>query len=165
MPKYLSSEALEIHIPASQLRFLDFAYSEPAPIRVWVRNASSGFQISESRDIQILPTAKLPPTPPRGTIAAISPSPLPLMSAAGQSGEDVTVIGKNFRPNDFVVASIDEGAKTKLATLFVSPTELRVSLPRQVWREHRVSYRFVIVTSQGERATELYEDEATPETE
>jgi hypothetical protein len=28
-----------------------------------------------------------------------------------------------------------------------------------------VSYRFVIVTAQGERATELYEDETTPETE
>jgi hypothetical protein len=28
-----------------------------------------------------------------------------------------------------------------------------------------VSYRFVIVTPQGERATELYEDEDVPETE
>jgi hypothetical protein len=87
------------------------------------------------------------------------------MSAAGPPGEDVAVIGKNFRPNDFIVASIDEGEKTKLPTQFVSSTELRVSLPRQIWREHRVSYRFVIVTAQGERATELYEDEDTAEIE
>jgi hypothetical protein len=164
-PKYLSSEALEVHIPASQLRFLDFSYSEPGPIRIWVRNAGSGFQISESRDIRILPTAKLPPAPPRGVIFSIAPQPLPLMTADGPPREEITIIGRNFRSNDSIVASADEAEKTKLPTQFVSSTELRVSLPRQLWREHRVSYRFVIVTSQGERATELYEDEATPETE
>jgi len=164
-PKYLSSEALEIHLPASQLRFLDLPYSEPGPIRIWVRNAGSGLQISENRDIRILPTAKLPPAPPRGLILAISPSPLPLMNSSGPPGEEVTVIGDNFRPNDAIIASADQGEKTKLATQFISSTELRVSLPLQLWREHRVSYRFVIVTSQGERATELYEDEDAPEPE
>lgn len=164
-PKYLSPEALEILIPASQLRFSDLAYSKPGPIRIWVRDAASGFQISESRDLQILPTPKLPLAPPRATIVAISPSPLPVMRAGGASAEEVTVIGANFRPNDSIVASADQGEKTKLPTQFISSTELRVSLPRQIWREHRVSYRFVIVMPQGERATELYEDEDTPETE
>ena len=79
--------------------------------------------------------------------------------------EEVTVIGSNFRPNDSIVASADQSEKTKLPTQFISPTELRVSLPRQLWREHRISYRFVIVTPQGERASELYEDESGPETE
>jgi hypothetical protein len=87
------------------------------------------------------------------------------MTADGPPREEITIIGRNFRSNDSIVASADEAEKTKLPTQFVSSTELRVSLPRQLWREHRVSYRFVIVTSQGERATELYEDEATPETE
>jgi hypothetical protein len=163
--KYLSPETLEVHMPASQLRFLSLAYSQPGPIRIWVRNADKGFQISESRDIQILPTAKLPPPPPPGIILAISPSPLPLMTATGPTGEEVTVIGSNFRPNDSFIVSADQGEKTKLPTQFVSPTELRVSLPRQLWREHRVSYRFVIVTAEGERACELYEDEGAPETE
>jgi hypothetical protein len=162
---YLSPEALEIHMPASQLRFSGLAYSEPGPIRIWVRNPGSGFQLSESRDIRILPTAKLPPPPPRGTILAILPSPLPLMTADGPPGEEVTVIGSNFRPNDSIIASADEGEKNKVPTQFISPTELRVSLPRQLWREHRVSYRFVIVTAQGERASELYEDEDAPEAE
>lgn len=164
-PNYLSSEALEIHIPPSQLRFSGLAYSEPGPIRIWVRNAASSFQISESRDVQILPTPKLPLAPPRATILAISPSPLPFMSAGGALAEEVTVIGTNFRTNDSIVASADQGEKTKLPTQFISSTELRVSLPRQIWREHRVSYRFVIVTAQGERATELYEDEDAPETD
>jgi hypothetical protein len=164
-PKYLSPEVLEIQISASQLRFSNFPYSKLGPLRIWVRNSGSGFQISESRDIQILPSAKFPPAPPSGVILSIAPQPLPLMTPDGPPGLEVTVIGKNFRPNDSVFASVDEGEKTKLATQFVSPTELRVSLPRQLWREHRVSYRFVIVTAQGERATELYEDEATPETE
>jgi hypothetical protein len=164
-PKYLSPEAIEIHLPASQLRFSDLAYSEPGPIRIWVRNAASGFQISESRDIQILPTPKLSLAPPRATIVAISPSPLPIMSAGGVSAEEVTLIGTNFRPNDSIVASADHGEKAKLPTQFISPTELRVSLPRELWRQHRVSYRFVIVTAQGERASELYEDEDAPETE
>jgi hypothetical protein len=164
-PKYLSPEALEIHLPASQLRFSDLAYSKPGPIRIWVRNPASGFQISERRDVQILPTPKLPLAPPRATIVAISPSPLSVMSAGGVSAEEVAVIGTNFRPNDSIVASADQGEKTKLPTQFISSTELRVSLPRQIWREHRVSYRFVIVTPQGERATELYEDEDAPETE
>jgi hypothetical protein len=152
-------------MPASQLRFSGLAYSEPGPIRIWVRNPGSGFQLSESRDIRILPTAKLPPPPPRGTILAILPSPLPLMTADGPPGEEVTVIGSNFRPNDSIIASADEGEKNKVPTQFISPTELRVSLPRQLWREHRVSYRFVIVTAQGERASELYEDEDAPEAE
>jgi hypothetical protein len=164
-PKYLSPEALEIHIPASQLRFSDVAYSERGPIRIWVRNAGSGFQVSESRNVQILPTPKLPPAPPRGTILAISPSPLPFMRAGGASTEEVTVVGTNFRPNDSIVASADQGEKTRLPTQFISSTELRVSLPRQLWREHRLSYRFIIVTPQGERATELYEDEDAPENE
>jgi hypothetical protein len=164
-PKYLSPEALEIHIPALQLRFSDVAYSERGPIRIWVRNAGSGFQVSESRDVQILPTPKLPPAPPRGTILAISPSPLPFMRAGGASTEEVTVTGTNFRPNDSIIASADQGEKTKLPTQFISPTELRVSLPRELWRQHRISYRFVIVTAQGERATELYEDEDAPENE
>jgi hypothetical protein len=164
-PKYLSSEAIEIRLPASQLRFSDLSYSEPGPIRIWVGNGGSGFQISENRDIRILPTAKLPPAPARGLILAISPSPLPLMKASGPPGEEVTVIGNNFRPNDLIITSADHGEKTKLATQFISSTELRVSLPLQLWREHRVSYRFVIVTSQGERATELYEDEDAPEPE
>jgi hypothetical protein len=163
--KYVSPEALEIHVPASQLRFSGLAYSKPGPIRIWVRNPGNGFQISESRDIRILPTAKLPPPPPLGIILAISPTPLPLMTASGPTGEEVTVIGSNFQPNDSIVASADQGEKTKLPTQFISPTELRVPLPRELWRQHRVSYRFVIVTAQGERASELYEDEDAPETE
>jgi len=164
-PKYLSPEALEIHIPASQLRFRSLPYSNPGPLRIWVQNAGGGFQISEGRDVQILPTPSLPFPPPRATILDISPSPLPLMTAGGASAMEVTVIGTNFRPNDSIIASADQGEKTKLPTQFISPNELRVSLPRQSWREHRLSYRFVIVTGQGERASELYEDENTPETE
>jgi hypothetical protein len=163
--KYVSPEALEIHVPASQLRFSGLAYSKPGPIRIWVRNPGNGFQISESRDIQILPTAKLPPPPPRGLILEISPSPLPVMTATGPTAEEVTVVGSNFRPNDSIIASAGQGERTKLPTQFISPTELRVSLPRELWRQHRVSYRFVIVTAQGERASELYEDEDAPETE
>ena len=79
--------------------------------------------------------------------------------------EEVTVTGKNFRASDSIFASADQGEKTQLPTQFISSTELRVTLPRQLWREHRVSYRFVIVTAQGERAPELYEDEDAPETE
>ncbi len=163
--RYLSPEALEIHMPASQLRFSSLAYSEPGPIRIWVRNPGNDLQISESHDVQILPTSKLPAPPPRGNILAISPTPLPLMTANGPTAEEITVIGSNFRPNDSIIASADQGEKTKLPTQFISPTELRVSLPRQLWREHRVSYRFVIATAQGERASELYEDEDAPETE
>jgi hypothetical protein len=122
-------------------------------------------QISEPRDIQILPTRQLPPVPPPGAILAISPSPLPLMSAKGATAVEVTVSGRNFRPNDSVMASADQGERVKLPTEFVSSEELRVSVPRPLWREHRVSYRFVIVTTQGERATELYEDEDAPGSE
>jgi hypothetical protein len=96
---------------------------------------------------------------------AIDPTPLPFMTASGPQGIEVTVLGRNFRANDTVFAAVDQGAKVKLQTQFISPTELRVSLPRELWRDHRVSYRFVIVTPQGERATELFEDEDAPETD
>jgi len=162
-PKFVSPQVLEVQIPSSLLRRTDIAYSQRGPIRVWVRNSDSGFQISESRDIEILPTEKLPPVPLVGEILAINPSPLPLMTASGPQGVEVIVLGKNFRANNTVLAAVDQGAKVKLQTQFISPTELRVSLPRELWRDHRVSYRFVIVTPQGERAIELYEDEDAPE--
>ena len=164
-PRFISPQALEIQIPASQLRRLGIPFSERGPVRIWVRNADGGLQISEPRDIQILPTEKLPPAPLPGAILAIAPPSLPLMSADGPPGMEVTVIGQNFRADDSILASSDEGAKIKLSTQFISSTELRVSLPRELWREHRVSYRFVIVTPQGERASELYEDEDAPEPE
>ena len=164
-PKYIAPDILEIHIPPSQLRYSGAPLSERGPIRVWVRNPEGNLQISEPRDIEILPTAKLPPAPPPGAILSISPSPLPLMTADGPPSAEITVLGKNFRANDSVVASVDQGEKTKLPTQFISSTELRVALPRPLWRVHRVSYRFVIVTPQGERATELYEDEDAPEPE
>ena len=164
-PKFISAEELEIRIPSSQLRFPNAAYSRRGPIRVWVRNSATAVQISESRDIQILPTRELPPAPRPGAILAISPSPLPLMNTKGPATIEVTVTGKNFRPNDSVIARADQGERVKVPTEFVSSEELRVSVPRQLWREHRVSYRFVIVTAQGERASELYEDEDAPESE
>ncbi|HSY59295.1 MAG TPA: hypothetical protein VK795_07020 [Terriglobales bacterium] len=164
-PKLISPQELEVQIPSSQLRRTDVAYSERGPIRAWVRNSDTGFQISESQDIKILPTDKLPPVPLAGEILAINPSPLPLMTASGPQGIEVTVVGRNFRANDTVLATVDQSAKTKLQTQFVSPTELRVSIPREIWRDHRVSYRFVIVTPQGERATELFEDEDAPESD
>lgn len=164
-PKFVSAEELVIRIPSSQLRFPDSAYSKRGPIRVWVRNTLTGVQVSEPRDIQILPTRQLLSAPPPGAILAISPSPLPLMNTKGPATIEVTVTGKNFRPDDSVIASADQGERVKLHTVFVSPEELRVSVPRQLWREHLVSYRFVIVTAQGERASELYEDEDARESE
>jgi hypothetical protein len=164
-PKFVSAEELDIRIVSSQLRFPNAALARRGPIRVWVRNAAIGIQISEPRDIQILPSRQLPPAPPPGAILTISPSPLPLMNAKGPAAVEVTVTGRNFRPNNSVIASADQEEQVKLPTQFVSPEELRVSVPRPLWREHRVSYRFVIVTAQGERATELYEDEDAPESE
>lgn len=163
--KFISADTLEIRIPPTQLRYSDPALSQRGPIRIWVKNPDANLKISEPRDIQILPTAKLPPAPPPGTILSISPSPLPLMTAGSPPSAEVTVMGKNFRANVSIVASVDGDEKTRLPTQFVSSTELHVALPRPLWREHRVSYRFVIVTPQGERATELYEDEDAPEPE
>jgi hypothetical protein len=164
-PRVISPEALEIHVPPSQLRYPDLAVSRLGPIRVWVRNSDSLLQISEPRDIQILPTETLPPAAHPGEILSIAPSPFPLMTSDGPPAAEITVTGKNLRANDTILASADQGERVKLATQFVSPTELRVSVPRALWRDHRVSYRFVIVTPQGERATEIYEDEDAPEPE
>ena len=162
-PKFLSPETLEVTIPASQLRFSSLPYSRVGPLRLWVRNGGNALEVSESRDIQILSTAKLPPAPLPGVILSIVPSPLPLMTSEGPERVEVTVNGENFRPNDSIVAGSDGESTVKLPTQFISSTELRVSVPRDLWREHRISYRFVIVTAEGERAAELYEDEDAPE--
>ena len=87
------------------------------------------------------------------------------MTSEGPERVEVTVNGENFRPNDSIVAGSDGESTAKLPTQFISSTELRVSVPRDLWREHRVSYRFVIVTAEGERAAELYEDEDAPESD
>ena len=157
-PKYLSATTLEVHIPGAQLRFPDLAYSRLGPLRIWVRNGTNALEISEARDLEILPTAKLPAPSRPGVILDISPRPLALIPVQGPSEVEVTVSGRDFRPNDSIEASVDGERKAKLPTKFISSTELHVLLPRSLWREHRLSYRFVIETADGERATGLYED-------
>jgi hypothetical protein len=72
---------------------------------------------------------------------------------------ELQIIGENFRPNVTAVAYTDhdQSTETKLNTRFVSAQELRADLPRELWRTHRLSYRFVISTQAGDKAVEVVE--------
>lgn len=132
------------------------------PLNFWVMNDRQGCGISESRIVRVLPSEKIPLPTPTGWITVTEPYPVPLMAQSGPDGLELTIRGENFRPNDTVVAAVrwyGDGGYKNLKTTFISSEELRAWLPREMWRIHRVSFRFVIHTVGGERATEVEQPE------
>lgn len=95
-------------------------------------------------------------------VSSVSPYPIELMTSQDATEEPVIVYGQNFRSDIIVTAQIAkylyESEAIKLRTEYVSPIELRVWLPRDLWRHHIASLRLIVQTASGRCATEVTED-------
>jgi hypothetical protein len=129
-------------------------------IQFRVRN-SDDLHVSDAQELRILPTPKHPShAKSLPLITSTSPYPVPLMDFQSPDFLSLTVYGENFRENDYVVLSTDDEANdVKLKTEYVSPQELRALIPRELWKDHRYSFRLVAQTAAGACSTELWEEE------
>jgi hypothetical protein len=153
-PVAQSSQELQVMVGWPELRA---AITDGQELRLFVKDSSDPCRLSESKAIEVLPTDTLRAYP-AGKILTALPYPVPLMDAYSAEVMELQIIGEHFRANDTAVAYTDDyHSETKLSTQFVSSGELRAELPRELWRTHRLSYRFVISTRAGDRAVEIVE--------
>jgi hypothetical protein len=71
---------------------------------------------------------------------------------------ELKVYGDNLRKDQHVVLSNGD-VVAQLNTEYVSPHELHVQLPRDLWRYHRLSYVLVATTPDGPCSAEIWDDE------
>jgi hypothetical protein len=149
--EFLSPQELRFWMETRQ-----FQGSAGETITLWVSNQKQSCALSNPVNFNILPTPGTSVPPLGGEIKITEPYPIPFIKQSGPKTMEFVIRGKNFRPNVTVVASNNNGEVfTSLKTLFVSPEELHAWLPQDMWRVHRLSFRFVVRTKSGEHAVEI----------
>jgi hypothetical protein len=151
---FISSTELKVRIPVSELKDSSGRYARATPVKLSVANDSLHF--SDYVLIPVLPSAKLKRETLTSTIRAIAPYPIPMMDYQSPQFLTLEINGDNFRPHDFVAYSNGESENTRLKTQFISPHHLRVWLPRESWRKHRMSFRLIVQTPAGICAAEAF---------
>jgi hypothetical protein len=153
-PIFISSGELQVQIPGYLLR--DAIYNDE-PLKLWVRNGDDQ-HVSDPQALTVLPTGGLGVRPKQPHILAVSPYPVPLMDYHSGDGVSLTISGENFTKNDGVTVDHGEyrglGPAGELKTKFISSQKLSAWLPRDLWRNHRLSFRLVAQTSSGACAVE-----------
>ncbi len=149
---FVSPTELRVGIPADELEVDAFRYSRATPVTLFVTN--DPLHISAPVTVRVLPSAKFKRQPLAAVLRAISPYPVPMMDFHSPRFLTLEINGDNFRPNDVVVYG--NGGRTHLKTQYLSSHHLRAWLPRESWRKHRLSFRFVVQTSAGICAAEAF---------
>jgi len=152
---FVSPTELHVRIPADELAVDAFRYSRATPLTLSVTN--DPLHVSAPVTVRVLPSAKFRLQPLPAMIRAISPYPVPMMDFESPRFLTLEINGDNFRPND-VVFSDDRlhSGRNRLKTQYLSSHHLRARLPRESWRKHRLSFRFVVQTSAGICAAEAF---------
>jgi len=151
---FVSSHELRVTIPGYKLKSNAGYATRATPLMLTVENAP--LQLSAPAELPVLPSAEFKRDPLPAAIRAITPYPVPMMDFRSPELLTLDISGDNFRPNDFVAVSNGESDRIRLKTQFVSSHHLRAWLPRESWRKHLVSFRFIIQTSAGLCATEAF---------
>jgi hypothetical protein len=156
-PLFLSSSELQVTVRDDQLR--TGSSTADADFQLWVRNGDDQ-HVSDPQTLTLLPTPEFPLAGTRRpSITSVSPYPVPLMDQPGSTGIFVKVYGENFKDGDTVIGENGEShGNGKLRTEFVSQQQLNAWLPREMWRNHRLSVRLVTQTSTGTCASEAWQD-------
>jgi hypothetical protein len=130
-----------------------------ADFQLWVRNGDDQ-HVSDPQTLTLLPSPEFPLTgAKRPSITSVSPYPVPLMDQRCSTGIFLNVYGENFKYGDTVIAENGETlGNGQLRTEFISPQQLNVWLPREMWRSHRLSFKLVTQTSSGTCAVEAWQD-------
>ncbi len=153
---FVSSSELRVRIPANDLADSDGRYARATPLTLSVANDSLHFSAFVA--LHVMPSAKFPQEPLAAVIRAITPYPVPMMDFQSPGFLTLEITGDNFRANDvvFINSAYGHSDRTRLKTQFVSSHHIRAWLPRESWREHRLSFRFVVQTSAGSCAAEAF---------
>jgi hypothetical protein len=141
-------------------------------LRIWVKGKEEKFQLSEAYDVTLrppathdisLPLAGLvfrPLRPTTAVVTSVSPFPIRLMNDRSPGELEVTIHGENFVPEDKVRFSF--GGQTtndrEVRSEYVSATQLRAWIPRQLWRKHQLTYRLVVQAKSGQRYVQQVDD-------
>lgn len=155
---YISPTELQVKVDPSYLG-LDSGSRSADRIQFRVRNGDD-LHVSDPQELRVLPTADHPfRSKSVPVITSTSPYPVPLMDSRSPDFLAVTVYGDNFRKDEYVVLNNGDVRGTKLKMEYVSPQELHVLIPRELWKDHRMSYRLITQTAAGTCSTELWEEE------
>ena len=161
--RFISSNDLEFDLYKDAV-IVDGRWSAARPIRLWVANGD-WLHVSEPQEIRVVPSSLFPPDPyiaEASRIAQVLPDPIGLIDPAAPAFLEVTVQGEHFRRGESVVAIVNlesHEKEVKLKTQFVSSTELRAWLPRDMWSKHHLRYGFSVKTPKGICSVELAEDD------
>lgn len=153
--KFVSPTELQVNFPEFDLRNGE-RYCRAGPLNLTVMNGP--LEISAYREIRVLPSAKFRREPLSATILALTPYPVPMMNFKSSKFLTLEIAGDNFRANDFVAARNEDSHYERVKTQYISPHHLRAWIPRELWREHRLSFRFIVQTSAGLCTAEAFAD-------
>lgn len=115
--------------------------------RIWVEGKAENFELSESRDVQVL-RADGTRRRQAAVITSIRPFPIPLMDEHSADELKITIRGENFVPQNTVGAVVGT-LSAPVRWEYASPTTMRAWLPRQAWRKHHIVFRLVVETIAG----------------
>lgn len=177
--EYVSPTELRVRANASQAE-ADTVSAKVAldeNLRIWVKGKEEKFQLSEPYDVTLRPAVThdisfpleglvlRPLRPKTAVVASVSPFPIKLMNERSPTELRVTIHGENFVPEDKVRFSF--GSQTtndrEVRSEYISPTQLRAWIPRQLWRKHQVSYRLVVETKSSQRYVQQVDNPADDE--
>src|SRR5262249_40910923 len=145
----------------------------------WVRGEEEKYEISEPFDVTLRPATGEPRLeaiteisfPHKAQklpfVTGVSPYPIRLMNAHSPKELAVTIEGENFVPEDKVRFAVGSQASMdrEVRTQYISPTQLRAWLPRELFRKHEIAYRIVVETKNGQRYSRQVDDKFNEEEE
>ena len=144
----------ELHFEIPEEKLDDSLFGVPTAVTMSVIN--DPLHISAPVTVPVVPSAKSKRQRLPAVISAIEPYPIPMMDFDSPGFLILEIDGDNFRSDDIV--SIHHGYHDykRLRTKYVSGHHLKAWLPRELWSQHRLSFRLVVQTSAGFCAAEAF---------
>lgn len=161
-PNSFSSSRIDTEVVSPtelQLRFDGDPRFAPQPW-LWLLDDDDETGVSEPVELGPEANGSLKRDPEPGLICSVDPYPFEPLQPSAPKFVELRVRGYHFRPDDTVVVRGEHsGDDVKLNTTFVSKEELLASFPRDLWREHKISFRLLV------RAGGRYYDAEMPDTD
>lgn len=165
--EYVSSTELRVRVDPVHAGNNTVAQPPGEKLRLWVKGSEEKFELSQPLDVTLRSTGRPLPMgrlteadfrrwkPKTALVTSVSPFPIRLMNEHSPKELEITLRGENFSPEDKVRFSFGSKVNNdkEVRSEYVSPTTLRAWLPRQFWRKHALSYRFVVETTAGQLYT------------
>jgi hypothetical protein len=132
--KFVSAHRMRALIPAWSL-------SGPSRMEIHLESALDSDLASRTLPVTVLNTVgDVSPDPIRPVLDSVNDGHVVMPASREARPATVRLLGSDFRPDAQVTATVD-GAARALKTVFVSPRELRVAVPTDLW-----SLRFFVMT-------------------